>query len=312
LIVGAWCSEDSKMLQKGYRLMDKEIINQFTSDGGFTQYSFNYHRFTLQIFECLFKVSEKTGINIQETERVKKSVLLLYQLQSDNGEVPNYGSNDGALIFPLSICDYTDYRPVLNTVYAQLTGKKLYKEGNYDEELLWFANTNEFPIDNVQREAAEYDEIGYYILRHDKGYMMTTLQDFKSRPAHMDQLHIDLWHRNINLLCDGGTYSYASELGNKLSKTQSHNVIQVSNVEQMKKRGAFLVYDWTKKIEVSFKSSCFSGKFMSKNGYTHERSIEVVNNEYHIVDNVDTSSNKLSLIFNTPCEVKITDGSISL
>ncbi len=46
---------------------------------------------------------------------------------------------------------------------------------------------------------------------------MTVLQNFKTRPAQMDQLHVDLWHKGINVLCDSGTYSYATEIGNKMA-----------------------------------------------------------------------------------------------
>jgi len=60
---------------------------------------------------------------------------------------------------------------------------------------------------------------------------MICLQDFQSRLAHMDQLHIDLWHRGINMLCDSGTYSYASEIGHRLSATAGHNTVKVPNTE---------------------------------------------------------------------------------
>lgn len=65
---------------------------------------------------------------------------------------------------------------------------------------------------------------------------MICLQNFKSRPAHMDQQHIDLWHKGINVLCDNGTYSYASDLGKALSSTIGHNTVKVSGIEQMNKK----------------------------------------------------------------------------
>ena len=43
-----------------------------------------------------------------------------------SGRVPNYGSNDGALLFPLSACDYLDYRPALNALSVVLDAKPLY------------------------------------------------------------------------------------------------------------------------------------------------------------------------------------------
>ncbi|HZK72308.1 MAG TPA: heparinase II/III family protein, partial [Clostridia bacterium] len=113
LMIGAWCSEDETALRKAYQLMNKEIENQFMKDGGYIQYSFNYQRFALQIMEFVLKISETTGFELSEQskELIEKSALLMYQLQDEKGDVPNYGTNDGALIFPVTICNYRDFRP---------------------------------------------------------------------------------------------------------------------------------------------------------------------------------------------------------
>ncbi len=312
LIIGAWCSDDNIELIKAYKLMDQEILNQFLPDGGFTQYSFNYHRFTLQILEALIKISKKTGLNIKETERVKESILLLYQVQAESGDVPNYGSNDGALIFPLSICGYRDFRPTLNTLYALITGKRLYENGAYDEELLWFGETLDLPIESVGLNSISFDDSGFYVLRNEDGFLMTCLQDYKSRPAHMDQFHIDLWYRGINILCDSGTYSYASEIGKELSSTTGHNTVKLPGIDQMNKRGAFLVTDWTQREKVIFTNSEFQGKMNSKNGYSHERKIKSVENGYLIEDWVTGKMSTCDFIFHTPCNVVMNNGGFDL
>ncbi|MGP4074853.1 heparinase II/III domain-containing protein [Halobacillus sp. K22] len=304
LIVGAWCCESNATVKKAYELLDKEIVKQFEPDGGFTQFSFNYHRFTLQIIECVYKMSEKTQIYINEAERIKNSVLLLYQVQNDDGDVPNYGSNDGALIFPLSSCGYRDFRPVLNTIYALIEGKRLYEFGDYDEEIFWFGDNRELPFEKLERKSSVFNESGFYSFRHDGGFLMTCLQNYKSRPAHMDQLHIDLWHKGINVLCDSGTYSYASELGKTLSSTKGHNTVKVPGMEQMNKKGAFLVTDWTKRKEVKYRSDNFEGTMISKNGYHHQRRIEQKSFGYSVTDEVIGDGEYSEVIFHTPCEVK--------
>lgn len=305
LIAGAWCCEDTVAVKKAYELFDKEIINQFKPDGGFTQFSFNYHRFTLQIIECVYKMSEKTHFYINEKERIKNSVHLLYQFQNDAGDVPNYGSNDGALIFPLTSSGYRDFRPVLNTVYALIEGKRLYKSGDYDEELLWFGDNRELPQEKLERRTSAFNDSGFYSYRHDGGFLMTCLQGYKSRPAHMDQLHIDLWHKGVNVLCDSGTYSYASELGKELSLTKGHNTVKVSGIEQMNKKGAFLVTDWTERKGLSFQANSFKGTMISKNGYKHTRIIEKNKLGYSITDEVIGNGELCEFYFHTPCEVKI-------
>lgn len=306
LIIGAWCCDDEEGVKKAYELLDEEIRNQFLPDGGFTQYSFNYHRFTLQIIECVYKISEKTQLYITEKERIKNSILLLYQVQDNNGDVPNYGSNDGALIFPVTSCSYRDFRPVLNTMYALIEGKRLYESDDYDEELLWFGSKIELPRESIKRKTSIFGDSGFYTLRHDNGFLMTCLQNFKSRPAHMDQLHLDLWHKGKNVFCDSGTYSYASNLGKVLTSTVGHNTVKVSGVEQMNKKGAFLVTDWTKREDVSFGNASFSGTMVSKNGYKHSRSIKKSELGYSIIDDVFGEGDYCDFYFHTPCEVKKT------
>ncbi|SHJ72215.1 Heparinase II/III N-terminus [Dethiosulfatibacter aminovorans DSM 17477] len=307
MIIGAWCSDDREKVKKAYKLMNSEISNQFLQDGGYTQYSFNYHRFTLQILECLHKISKKTGISITETDRLKNSVLLLHQVQADNGDVPNYGSNDGALIFPLSTCGYRDFRPVLNTTYALIEKKRLYENGPFDEELLWFGDEIDLPMADIKKKSESFNESGYYTIRHDDGFLMTCLQNYKSRPAHMDQLHIDVWHKGVNLLCDSGTYSYASELGKELTSTIGHNIVKIFGVDQMNKHGAFLVTDWTKRDYVEFNDSSFYGRMNSKNGYSHERKILKKENGYLIEDKLLSKAGTCDFIFHSPCEVELSE-----
>lgn len=307
LIIGAWCCEDESTVQKSYLLMDEEIKKQFLNDGGYTQYSFNYQRFTLQVIECLYKISEKTDLYIAEKDRIKNSVHLLYQVQDEDGDVPNYGSNDGALIFPLTTCEYRDYRPVLNTIYALSEGKRLYEYGDYDEELLWFGNKIEYPNANIIRKSCCFGESGFYTFRHEGGFLMICLQEFKYRPSHMDQLHIDLWHNGVNIMCDSGTYSYASKIGNELSYTAAHNTVKVSDVEQMNKNGAFLVTNWTKRKDVTYDGEDFSGTMESKNGYKHKRGIKATEHGYMVYDEVYGNVNYCDFNFHTPCEVNIND-----
>lgn len=312
LIVGAWCSNDSKRLKEAYSLMDKEILKQFNNDGGFTQYSFNYHRFTLQILEMTMKISNIVNIQLQEKQRIKKSVLLLHQVLNNDGDVPNYGSNDGAHIFPLSSSGYRDFRPVLDTVYSLIEGKKLYGTGLHNEEVLWFTDGEKYPIENVEKSSMAFNDTGYYTISHDDGFIFTCLQNYKSRPAHMDQLHIDLWHKGINVLCDSGTHSYASELGRELTSTKGHNTAKIVNLEQMNKSGAFLVNDWTKRKEIYFDDVSFTGTMISKNKYSHTRTITKIHDGYNINDNIVGDGGYCDFYFHTPCNVEKTSTGFNL
>ena len=308
LIIGAWCINDKVALKKAYQQMDKKIYNQFMEDGGYIQYSFNYQRFALQIMEFILKISGKTGVNLSEysMELIKKSAFLMYQLQDETGDVPNYGSNDGALIFPVTSCGYRDFRPVLNTICALTQAERLYELGKYDEEILWFSDIEvvNLPISTILRRSTGYNESGFYVLRHNGGFLMTILQDFKTRPAQMDQMHIDLWHKGVNLLCDSGTYSYATEIGKKMALTDAHNTVKVNNKEQMNKYGPFLIYDWSDTKNVEFGIDFFKGTMISKNGYSHTRIITKNMDGYTVEDIVGDNVENSKLFFHTPCVIK--------
>lgn len=308
LIIGAWCIDDDISLKRAYYLMDAEINNQFFEDGGYIQYSFNYQRFALQIMEFVLKISDKIETNLSEhsIELIKKSTLLLYQLQDETGYVPNYGSNDGALIFPITACDYRDFRPILNGIYFLVQGERLYEPGYYDEEILWFSNKelNNLLFYKRYRESVEFDNSGLYSLRNKDGFLMIVLQNFKTRPAQMDQMHIDLWYKGINILCDSGSYSYATDIGKELVLTAAHNTVKVDDKEQMNKHGQFLIYDWVNAEKIEFDVNNFKGIMKSQNGYSHFREVKVNHDGYIIKDIVEGNLEDIKILFHTPCEIE--------
>lgn len=316
LIIGAWCSKNNAHLKKAYQLMDKEIEKQFMNDGGYIQYSFNYQRFALQIMEFVLKISSKTGVELSKysIELIKKSALLLYQLQEEMGDVPNYGANDGALIFPVTTSEYRDFRPVINTICVLTQSERVYEHGNYDEEVLWFSDKklDDFKYLIMTRKSISFIDSGLYSIRHQDGFLMIVLQKFKKRPTQMDQLHIDLWYKGVNVLCDSGTYSYATDIGKLMALTTAHNTVMVENIEQMKKHGTFFIYDWTEAKDIECNTNSFKGTMISKNGYTHKRSIRKTNQGYFLFDEVNGNGEYCYFNFHTPCKVKINNEGFQL
>ncbi|MBA2175361.1 heparinase II/III family protein [Halobacillus locisalis] len=311
LIIGSWCCEDSSSLVRAYKMMDREISRQFSDDGGYIQNSFNYQRLALQIMECVLKLSEVTNVILSDNSKdlILKSAHQMYQMQDESGDLPNRGANDGALIFPVTSCSYRDFRSVINTINTLLSNERLYDKGLYDEEILWFSNKklNDIPVKNLKRTSNAYFEAGIFSLRkNEDSFLMTILKNNKTRPSHMDQLHVDLWHRGINVFCDNGSYSYADPIGKNLSLTSSHNTAKVNEVEQMNKKGAFLVTDWTKSQDVSFTESSFNGTLISRNGYKHKRNIESTETGYRVSDVIYGKGIGCEFRFHTPCDVEIT------
>ncbi len=307
MIVGAWCCKDENQLKKAFNMLDEVIDEQFTSDGGYRQFSFNYQRLALQDLECLLSLETSLGFKLSEKSRqkIKSAALLMYQCQDETGDMPNYGSNDGALIFPLTSCDYRDFRPTINAVYALISGKQLYKSGKYQEELLWLVgnkNISDYKKEIVTRNSMQFKDAGLFTLRDKTSWAMIVLNDYKSRPGHLDQLHIDIWMDGVNVLCDGGTYSYASELGKKLVQNESHNTLSVKDKSQMSTYGPFMVYDWSEREMGRCDNNSFEGVMKSKNGYTQIRRVEKKETSLVIIDTVNCEKD-YQLLFHTPCMV---------
>lgn len=310
MIVGAWCCEDEQQLDKAFRLLDEVIEEQFTIDGGYRQFSFNYQRLALQDLECILSIQGIVGKCLSEkvNEKIKNAAWLMYQCQDESGDMPNYGANDGALIFPVTSCSYRDFSPVINTIYTLITGLQLYTEGKHQEELLWFSGgrqLKDYPCKTMDRKSSQFPGAGLFTLRKNDSWAMVVLNDYKSRPAHLDQLHFDLWMEGVNVLCDAGTYSYASELGRSLIKNSSHNTVNIDGKSQMTTHGPFLTYNWTNRKLGCCEANVFEGTMLSSNGYAHKRRVEQTDFGYRIIDSVDCDTNEnISLLFHTPLDVE--------
>lgn len=312
LIFGSWCCGESAVLSDSLQKIYGVLTEQFFKDGGYRQYSFNYQRLALQLVECLYKTADRTGFSPAPAlrERISASALLMWQCQLDDGLMPNYGSNDGALIFPVTSCGYRDYRPVVNTVFALTAGCTLCQEGPWSEELLWFGcgSLSEYPYKYVERISTAFPEAGIFALHNGDDFAIISLTDFRARPGHMDQLHLDLWHRGENILCDSGTGSYASELGARLASTSGHNTVLVGGKDQMHIKGKFLVYDWTKRGKYHFSDDRFSGTFISRAGYTHTRDVRRTEKGYAVTDTLKSDDGFCEILFHTPCDIELGEG----
>ncbi len=302
MIAGAWCSNDLKRMTKAYKTLDKVILNQFTSDGGYIQQSFNYQRVALQDMEAVLSMSKATGISLsnESKNRILSSALQMYQCQDVSGDMPNYGSNDGALIFPVSSCGYRDFTPCINTVYAQITGKRLYNHGMHDEELIWFNLDTTIPRETIKRESKKYEQTGLFTLRTDKYWLMLVA---KNNINHMDQNHLDLWCYGKNIFCDSGTYSYVDDIGRELFATKAHNTVYCEGKEQIYRLGAFAVYGQPKLNNVKWTPVSIDTEISYASGYTHCRTLELIEDELIITDKIkghDDKPLRAKVLFHTP------------
>jgi hypothetical protein len=238
----------------GIRLL-MESIAQFYPDGGYIQHSHNYHRLALQLYLWVMRLAQLNGRSFPEGMRrgVQLSLdLLRTQTDRQTGRLPNFGHNDGALFLPLNTCAYEDYRPLLQMLSLVRDRKKIYSDGPWDEDTVWLfgpgaiGGTNRKHPRGVKFEPRPFFApcAGMYVLGGDESQAVIRCVQFRSRPAHADQLHVDLWWRAENVAIDAGSYLYSGDppWRNSLTHAGVHNTVTIDGQDQMQRSGRFL---WT-------------------------------------------------------------------
>ncbi len=317
--------EADRWRRKGFEHLVAEAMWQIYSDGAYVQHSMNYSRLVVQLFTWCTQIARVNGQKFPDrvNDRVRNLLSFLWSLQDEKtGRLPNYGSNDGALIFPLSSCDYLDYRPSLNALSEVLNDGPIYMAGPWVEEAVWFRGPQVYTeecsgsdigtsskqvISNIKGRKRStlvaFPEGGYYALRGQDLFAMIRCGEHHHRPSQADMLHLDVWYKGYNVLIDPGTYSYnlGKDWTNYFSGTESHNTISVDGYDQMKKGSRFLWIDWVhgKTLEFGPRGSAyiFMGEHYGYEPVAHRRFVALREGTLVVVDYLfgDTKKHEYTL-----------------
>ncbi|MEA1928835.1 MAG: alginate lyase family protein, partial [Candidatus Auribacterota bacterium] len=257
-------------------------------DGTFSQYSTNYHRLMLHDYLWVLSLAGKNGEIFSEEliDRVRAAGRFLVGIiDPATGRVPNLGTNDGALILPLTDCDYLDYRPVVQAVRVLLTGERAFPPGPWDEVLFWLGLTApEYSAGDIEAPGSSdyFENGGYLVLRGNRSRaVIRCTSEYRHRPSHADQLHLDLWYDSTNMLRDSGTYSYnAPPDDSYFSSTGAHNTVEFDGRDQMPRLSRFLFGEWigvktTEPLKESAGRISWAGAYRDWRGCSHERRVEL-------------------------------------
>jgi len=240
-----WCRIGKSVLE---RTAERLVFD----DGGFSQYSANYHRLMLHDYLWVLKLGEINGMIFPESlqQRIQKaSDFSLALIDQSSGGVPRFGADDGSLVLPLNECDYWDFRPTAQLASWILNSRKPFSSGPWDEDLLWLSGQEALSApQNVEKPAdLEAEQAGIYALRSKHSHAVLRSGKYRFRPSDLDLLHVDLWWKGINVAIDPGTYSYNAEGSwgnNPLRATKYHNTVQLDLAKQPQIVGRFLVLPW--------------------------------------------------------------------
>ena len=261
-IGGRWLKNftDKKIIgnfyeKKGRKHLERSINKLIMNDGSFSQYSINYHRFlvdTLVQVELWRQYLNAEPFSEKFYSKCKLATLWLIKfVNSKTGHCPNIGANDGGFCFQLHNLDYLNFKPCTQLSCIVFLKKFIYEDGPWDEPLFWLSiNKNKYSrLELAKKNNEILFEGGYGILGYDPYFLaVLRIPRYRFRPSQADPLHFDLWINGLNILRDGGSFSYSkkNKYLNYFSGIRSHNTAQFDNKEPMYRISRFLWGDWLK------------------------------------------------------------------
>lgn len=274
-----------------------EVAWQVAPDGSYVQQSHNYARMAAQLLAWSLHVARPSREPLPPVVRERATALLAFlrgMVHAPSGRAPNYGHNDGTLLFPLTSCGYGDYRPALADLAVALGETPREGTGPWLEQAAWA--TGEAP--RAEPPAAPraglraFADGGYYRLDGRGTHAFVRCARYRHRPAHADQLHLDVWYGDANVLADAGTYSYNAPAPwtRHFVSTAAHNTVTVDGRDQMEKGPRFTWLRFAQGDVEAAEATATGARFVGRHdGYApviHRRSVDLDGDVYRVVDDL--------------------------
>ncbi len=226
----------------GWKLFNQTLQNQIAPDGAYIQHSTNYHRLVIHLALWMNALLMGSNQKLPDPSLEKLSVAtrwLIAHTDPISGQPVNLGHNDGSNILPLSSESHQDYRSTIQAASIAFLGNPCLPAGEWDEMSLWL---NAKPVNSIAQSLSQDQLLTHGILSSTDQWASLRAVQFQGRPAHADQLHVEIWHQGKNLAMDGGTFQYNAPppWENALASSLVHNTISVDGQDQMQRTGRFL------------------------------------------------------------------------
>jgi hypothetical protein len=282
----------------GKRVLETGLSNLVLNDGTFAQYSITYHRLlldTLVVVEWCRLRWEIPQFSDEFYDRARLATNWLFEfVDAVSGDCANIGPNDGALVYALSECGHRDFRPTVQLAGVMFCSCCFYvQDGPWNEPIAWLGLQLPRSVHSEQSSLA-CPHGGFGVLRAPdrQSYVVCRFPVFAFRPSHSDALHVDLWCNGVNILRDGGSFSYAAKSStiDYYMGVRSHNTCQFDERDQMPRIGRFLFADWLRvdglRFEFEDDSVKWRAAYTDTEGCRHERALTSRPNGWVVTDRV--------------------------
>lgn len=274
----------------GWRVFNHAIRDQISEDGTYIQHSSNYQRLMLDLALWMDWITRGTGTSLPAAT-LRKLALSTQNLcdlvDKKSGFAANLGHQDGSNILPLAQAEHLDFRPVLQAASRAFLQADAFPPGPWDEKAAWL---NLPPCKEMLTDQQTSDR-----LVNEDGWASIRAVRYHSRPAHADQLHVEIWHGGQNIAKDAGTYLYNAPppWQNALRSTRVHNTITIDDIEQMAPVSRFLWLDWAQAEITNSSPNMITARHngYTRLGITHHRSLRKEGeSNWQIVDSLTTKT----------------------
>lgn len=277
----------------------KAILEQIDEDGEYCQHSTNYHRMMLTLALWMRAVLSSDGKELDpgEIKKLEKAVTwLLGHFDAVSGKASNLGHNDGSFILPFTTSEYSDYRSCIQASSAAFCQSRFLPDGEWNDLMIWLGVEKGVNATSGQDLSARWPETR---IGNPDSWANLRAMRYHNRPAHADQLHIDLWINGNNVLMDAGTYLYNAQplWTNVLASAINHNAVCVDGVDPMQRAGRFLWLDWAQaEILESAENLVRAEQYgYQKLGIIHRREIRRVSDfQWEVTDELISTGKQMS------------------
>jgi hypothetical protein len=235
----------------GQAILERECLRQILPDGGSYEYSTTYLSFVFDFF-LLFKViCDRQGMayNRELDKRLKQSCEYISAIMDSQGNVPNIGDQDSAVLINFGLNNHENFQSILNTGYL-LFGNDRFRRDAFPDIKTWMllcAETDQKGLCEIKASSPkmfrtkQFKESGLGIIRdkvHDREVLFIGNATPLGMPplyghGHLDALSIYMSLGGQEVLVDPGTYLYHS--GGKWRRyfrsTAAHNTIRINHQE---------------------------------------------------------------------------------
>jgi hypothetical protein len=302
--------------ETGRRLLRERVLRLVMPDGSFSQHSTNYHRLmldTCSMAEFFRRTWSQVAFDPQFIARCRAATAWLEALIDPvGGDTPNLGANDGARMFVLHRRPYRDFRPSVQLAAEMFDGRTAFDPAQQGEPLRWLGIVQRPLVESLRGESRLWPDGGYAKLARGHTWLLLRLPRYRFRPSHSDALHLDLWRHGVNVLRDGGSYSYNAD-GKWLeyfSGVASHNTIEFDGRDQMPRISRFLFGAWLHSGGPSFDATRgeVTSAYTDSRGASHERVVRLTDDHCAVTDKIAGFARHAVLRWRlppgTPCELR--------